>query len=172
MPRDETLQLRGFERARFFAPLWCCLYVAGLSLAVMIVAPFASILDWRGAEAGGLFGLLLSGALALALWRLQRRQLRCLVLHTQRGATSNYHEVERALAAFGWRVTHREPGSLIEARTGEGALHDGDLIAVRLREHDVIIGSIPDPSVSYSRRAAERCAAYGERLSRALRLPD
>ena len=52
--------------------------------------------------------------------------------------------------------------------TGEGALHDGDLIAVRLRDHDVIIGSIPDPSVSYSRSGAERCAAYRERISRAL----
>jgi hypothetical protein len=172
MPRDETLQLRGFDRALFFAPLWCCLYVAGLSLAVMIVAPFASVSDWRGAEAGGLFGLLLSGALALALRTLQRRQLRCLVLHTQRGAASNYHEVERVLAAFGWRVTHREPGNLIEARTGEGALHDGDLIAVRLRDHDVIVGSIPDPSISYSRSAAARCAAYRERVSRALRPSD
>jgi hypothetical protein len=172
MPRHETLQLRGFDRARFFAPLWCCLYVAGLSLAVMIVAPFASVSDWRGAEAGGLFGLVLSGGLSLALRTLQRRQLRCLVLHTQHGAARNYHEVERALAAFGWRVTYREPGNLIEARTGEGALHDGDLIAVRLREHEVIIGSIPDPSVSYSRSAAERCAAYRERISRALGRTD
>src|ERR1700756_2139827 len=96
MQQVERLHLAGLERAKYFAPVAICAYLAALCVALIITSAFLdSIRDAIAITAAGIFGLLVSGGLGAAILRVQLRELRYVLIPTQADAEKNYETVYR-----------------------------------------------------------------------------
>src|SRR5581483_4494743 len=86
----ERLQLAGLERAKYFAPVAICGYLAALCLALIVTSAFLdNIRDAIAITAAGIFGLLVSGGLGAAILRVQLRELRYVTVGTQAEPLAN-----------------------------------------------------------------------------------
>lgn len=169
MQQVERLHLAGFERAKYFAPVAICGYLAALCLALIITSAFLdSIRDAVAITAAGIFGLLVSGGLGAAILRVQLRELRYLVIPTQADADKNFEVVYRMAVDSGWQVTTKVPGRCLEARTPGSMLVEGELVAVRFRQRDVLVACITDPGVGFSLVGRRRCIQHREFVRRAV----
>jgi len=159
----ERLQLAGFERAKYFAPVAICGYLAGLCAALIVTSAFLeNMRDAIAITAAGVFGLLVSGGLGAAILRVQLRELRYTVVPTQSDALANFETVGRLAQSSGWHITAKEPGRRLIARTSGSILSEGELVAVQFRKHDVLVASICDPGVGFSLVGRRRCTQNRE----------
>jgi len=156
--RPERLQLAGLERAKYFAPVAICAYLAALCVALIITSAFLdNIRDAIAITAAGIFGLLVSGALGGAILGVQLRELRYTVLYTQADPLANFEAVVRLARSVGWHITSEVPGKSLEARTSGSILTEGEIVAVKFRQRDVLVASICDPGVGFSLVGRRRC---------------
>jgi len=165
---DEHLELDPAERARYFAPTLICAYLAGLCLALAALSPF---LRWPGAialTAVGLLGAALLGALALAVYRAQRRDLRYQRVATRADAATNFATLRQVALEAGWRLDREAPGLRLEARTPGALLMEGERVAVRFDGPEVRLSCICDPAVGFSLVGRRRCLDHLRRLRAAL----
>jgi hypothetical protein len=169
MQQVERLHLAGFERVKYFAPVAICAYLAALCAALIITSAFLeNIRDAIAITAAGIFGLLVSGGLGAAILRVQLRELRYLVIPTQADADKNFEIVYRMAQESGWQVVTKVPGRCLEARTPGSILVEGELVAVRFRQHDVLVACITDPGVGFSLVGRRRCIQHRELVRRAV----
>ena len=156
--QPERLKLVGLERAKYFAPVAICIYLAGLCVALIITSAFIeNMRDVIAITAAGIFGLLLSGSLGAAILRVQLRELSYLRVPTQSAADENFQAVSRLAQSSGWHVTSEVPGRCLEARTSGSILTEGEIMAVKFRGNDVLVASICDPGVGFSLVGRRRC---------------
>ena len=161
----ERLQLTGFERVKYFAPVAICGYLSALCVALIITSAFLeNMRDAIAITAAGIFGLLVSGGLGAAILRVQLRELRYVVVPTHADPEENFEAVGRLAQTSGWHVTANEPGRCLEARTQGSVLTEGEIVAVRFRQHDVLVASICDPGVGFSLVGRRRCTENRERV--------
>jgi hypothetical protein len=161
----ERLQLAGFERVKYFAPVAICGYLSALCVALIITSAFLEHMrDAIAITAAGIFGLLVSGGLGAAILRVQLRELRYIVVPTHADPEENFEAVGRLAQTSGWHVTANEPGRCLEARTQGTVLSEGEIVAVRFRQHDVLVASICDPGVGFSLVGRRRCTENRERV--------
>ena len=159
----ERLKLAGFERVKYFAPVAICGYLSALCVALIITSAFLeNMRDAIAITAAGLFGLLVSGALGAVILRVQLRELRYVVVPTQGDPEENFQAVGRLAETSGWHVTANEPGRCLEARTPGSVLSEGEIVAVKFRQHDVLVASICDPGVGFSLVGRRRCTQNRE----------
>jgi len=165
----ERLQLAGLERAKYFAPVAICGYLAALCLALIVTSAFLdNIRDAIAITAAGIFGLLMSGALGAAILRVQLRELHYVVVGTQAEPLANFEVVRRLAQSSGWHVTSEIPGKCLEARTSGSVLTEGEIVSVKFRQRDVLVASICDPAVGFSLVGRRRCRQYRELVRRAV----
>ena len=161
--QPERLRLAGVERAKYFAPVAVCGYLAALCLGLIVTSAFLdNIRDAIAITAAGIFGLLMSGSLGGAILRMQLRQLRYQVVPTQDDPLANFEAVRRLVQSSGWHLTANVPGKCLEARTSGSILSEGEIVAVKFHDHDVLVASICDPSVGFSLVGQRRCAQNRE----------
>jgi hypothetical protein len=161
--RPERLRLEGLERAKYFAPVAICGYLAVLCVALIITSAFLdNIRDSIAITAAGIFGLLMSGSLGAAILRMQLRELRYEVFTTQTDPLVNFEAVGRLAQSSGWHVTAKVPGKCLEARTFGSLLNEGEIVAVKFRQRDVLVASICDPAVGFSLVGRRRCTQNRE----------
>jgi hypothetical protein len=161
----ERLQLVGFERVKYFAPVAICGYLSALCVALIITSAFLdNMRDAIAITAAGIFGLLVSGGLGAVILRVQLRELRYVVVPTHADPEENFEAVGRLAQTSGWHVTANEPGRCLEARTQGSFLTEGEIVAVRFRQHDVLVASICDPGVGFSLVGRRRCTENRERV--------
>ena len=169
MQQVERLHLAGFERVKYFAPVAICAYLAALCAALIITSAFLeNIRDAIAITAAGIFGLLVSGGLGAAILRVQLRELRYVVIPTQADADKNFEVVYRMAQESGWQVATKVAGRCLEARTPGSILVEGELVAVRFRQHDVLVACITDPGVGFSLVGRRRCIQHRELVRRAV----
>jgi len=169
MQQVERLHLAGFERVKYFAPVAICAYLAALCAALIITSAFLdNIRDAIAITAAGIFGLVVSGGLGAAILRVQLRELRYLVIPTQADAEKNFEVVYRMAQESGWQVTTKVSGRCLEARTPGSILVEGELVAVRFRQRDVLVACITDPGVGFSLVGRRRCIQHRELVRRAV----
>jgi hypothetical protein len=165
----ERLQLVGLERAKYFAPVAMCVYLAALCVALIVTSAFLDrIRDAIAITAAGVFGLGLSGSLGAAILRMQLRELRYEVVPTQADPLTNFEAVARLAQSSGWQVTANVPEKSLEARTSGSILTEGEIVAVKFRERDVLVASICDPAVGFSLVGRRRCTQNREAVRRAV----
>jgi hypothetical protein len=156
--QPERLKLAGFERAKYFAPVAICAYLAGLCVALIVTSAFVeNMRDVLALTAAGIFGLLISGALGTAILTVQLRELRYVVVATRADGLANFHSVNRLAASSGWHITAEVPGRCLEARTLGSILSEGEIVSVKFRQSDVLVASICDPGVGFSLVGRRRC---------------
>jgi hypothetical protein len=156
--QPERLQLAGIERAKYFAPVAICGYLAALCLALIVTSPFlVNMHDAIAITAAGVFGLLASAGLGAIFLRSQLRELRYMVVPTLSDPIANFEAVGRLAQSSGWQVTSEEPGRRLQARTSGSILSEGEIVAVQFRQHDVLVASICDPGVGFSLVGRSRC---------------
>jgi hypothetical protein len=161
--RPERLQLAGTERAKYFAPVAICGYLAVLCVALIITSAFLdNIRDAIAITAAGIFGLFMSGSLGATIWLMQLRELRYVVVATQADPIANFEAVIRSAHSYGWQITAKVPGKSLEARTSGSILSEGEIVAVKFRQRDVLVASICDPSVGFSLVGRRRCSQNRE----------
>lgn len=149
--RPERLRLAGLERAKYFAPVAICAYLAALCLALIITSAFLdNIRDAIAITAAGIFGLVVSSALGGAILGVQLRELRYTVVHTEADPLVNFEAVARLVRTSGWHITSEIPAKSLEARTSGSILTEGEIVAVQFRQRDVLVASICDPGVGFS----------------------
>jgi hypothetical protein len=166
---NERLELRGLERARYFAPTLFCGYLACLCGALIVVSRF--VVQWQDAvavTAAGIFGLLLSVALGVLFWRAQYSDLGYLQLSTEEFSLNNFQTVRSTMIAAGWRIVQEHPPHRIEAQTVGTLLAIGERVSVVCREKDVLIASICDPAIGFSLTGRRRCEEHRNRILRAV----
>ncbi len=165
----ERLKLAGTERVKYFAPVAICAYLAGLCVALMITSAFLeNMRDAIAITAAGLFGLLASGALGAAILRMQLRELNFQVVRTQSDPAANFDAVLQLAQTSGWRLTSRVPGRCLEARTSGSILTEGEIVAVKFRDNEVLVACICDPGVGFSLVGRRRCIQNRELVRRAV----
>jgi len=156
--QPERLKLVGLERAKYFAPVAICVYLAGLCVALIITSAFVeNMRDVIAITAAGIFGLLLSGSLGAAILSVQLRELSYVRVQTRSGADENFQAVGRLAQSSGWHVTCEVPGRCLEARTSGSILTEGEIVAVKFRGSEVLVASICDPGVGFSLVGRRRC---------------
>ena len=161
--QSERLKLAGFERVKYFAPVAICGYLSALCVALIITSAFLeNMRDAIAITAAGIFGLLVSGGLGAVILRVQLRELRYVVVSTHADPEENFQVVGRLAETSGWHVTANEPGRCLEARTPGSVLSEGEIVAVRFRQHDVLVASICDPGVGFSLVGRRRCTQNRE----------
>ena len=154
----ERLKLVGLDRAKYFAPVAICAYLAGLCVALIVTSAFVENMpDVLAITAAGIFGLLVSGALGAAILRVQLKELSYVVVSTHADAITNFQAVSRLAASSGWHITAEVPGRCLEARTTGSILTEGEIVAVKFRQSDVLVASICDPGVGFSLVGRRRC---------------
>jgi len=159
----ERLKLVGLDWAKYFAPVAICVYLAGLCVALIITSAFVeNMRDVLAITAAGIFGLLISGALGAAILRVQLKELSYVVVPTQSDAIANFHAVSRLAASSGWHITGEVRGRCLEARTVGSILTEGEIVAVKFRQSDVLVASICDPGVGFSLVGRRRCSQNRE----------
>ena len=94
--------------------------------------------------------------------RVQLRELRYVVVPTHADPEENFQAVGRLAETSGWHVTANDPGRCLEARTPGSMLSEGEIVAVRFRQHDVLVASICDPGVGFSLVGRRRCTQNRE----------
>jgi hypothetical protein len=159
----DRLQLPRVERLIYFAPAMFFAYLAALCAALILTSVF--LVKVRNPEAiagAGLFGLLVTVGLGVALVRTQLKDLRYLRLPTHADAHTNYGIVLNTIRNAGWSVSRSKEDELIDARVADSLLSAGEWVAVRFRGQDVWIASICDPRVGFSLVARRRCNRYKE----------
>jgi hypothetical protein len=152
------LELPGALGVRYFAPVAFCGYLGLLCLGTVATAAFLA--DRREAAAmaaTGVFGLLLSVGLGAAILAVQLRELRYLVVPTAGLAQEHFLRVQDLAEQLGWHVTRAVAGQLLEARTPDAMLEQGEIVAVKFRAHEVLVASICDPEVGFSLLGRSRC---------------
>jgi hypothetical protein len=165
----ERLHLARLERAKYFAPVAICGYLAALCVALIITSAFLDTMrDAIAVTAAGVFGLLMSGSLGGAILRVQLRELRYLVVPTHADPLANFEVVRRLAQSSGWHVTSAIPGTCLEARTCGSILTQGEIVAVKFRQGDVLVASICDPGVGFSLVGRGRCKQHRELVRRAV----
>ena len=163
IPHVERLKLAGLERAKYFAPVAICGYLAALCIALIITSAFVeNMRDAVAITAAGIFGLLMSGALGAAFLKVQLRELRYTTVATQADALTNFHAVGALVRSSGWHISSEVPGRCLEARTSGSILTEGEIVAVQFRGNDVLVASICDPGVGFSLVGRRRCVANRE----------
>lgn len=156
--QPERLKLAGLERAKYFAPVAICGYLAALCVALIITSAFLdNMRDAIAITAAGIFGLMVSGALGAAILRVQLRELGYEVVKTQFEAPANFEAVVRLVQSSGWQITAKVAGRCIEARTTGSILSEGEIVAVKFRQNEVLVASICDPGVGFSLVGRRRC---------------
>jgi hypothetical protein len=167
--QPERLKLVGLERAKYFAPVAICVYLAGLCLALIITSAFVeNMRDVLAITAAGIFGLLVSGALGAAILRVQLRELRYVAVATNSDPMANFAAVSCLAQSSGWHVTSEVPGRCLEARTSGSILTEGELVAVKFRQGEVLVACICDPGVGFSLVGRRRCTQNREAVRRAV----
>lgn len=157
-PRPERFKLVGLERAKYFAPVAICGYLAVLCLALVVTSAFLDTVgDAVAITVTGVFGLLVSGAFGLAILRVQLTELRYTVVPTSTDALANFETVRRLACSSGWHITAQIPGECLEARTSGSFLSEGEIVAVKFRQQDVLVTSICDPGIGFSLIGRRRC---------------
>lgn len=157
----ERLQLAGLDRAKYFAPVALCGYVAALCVALIATAPFLTRLHDRLAiAAAGFFGLFLTSLLGAFVFGMQRRELRYWSCEGKSDAQDHFNAVRTLALEQGWRITRDENARQLEFRTAGSLLQQGEFIAVRFRGSEVLIACICDPSVGFSLTGRQRCLAH------------
>jgi len=165
----ERLQLAGVERAKYFAPVAICVYLAALCVALIITSAFLeNMRDAIAITAAGLFGLMVSGGLGAAILRTQLRELRYVVIRTAGSAESNFESVRAQAEQLGWQVISQEPGRLLRARTRGSILSEGEIVSVQFRQSEVLVASICDPGVGFSLVGRRRCVQNREAVRAAV----
>jgi hypothetical protein len=167
--QPERLHLAGLERAKYFAPVAICGYLAALCVALIITSAFLDTMrDAIAVTAAGIFGLLMSGSLGAAILRVQLRELHYTVVATHADPLGNFELVRRLAQSSGWHVTSETPGKCLEARTSGSILSEGEIVSVRFRGRDVLVASICDPGVGFSLVGRGRCRQHRELVRRAV----
>ncbi|HVW69877.1 MAG TPA: hypothetical protein VHB68_12940 [Steroidobacteraceae bacterium] len=165
----ERLQLAGMERAKYFAPVAICGYLAGLCVALIITSAFLdNVRDAIAITAAGIFGLMVSGGLGAAILHSQLRQLSYTVIATNGSPLANFNAVEHLARDSGWQIVAQEAGRLLRARTRGSILTEGEIVSVQFRQHDVLVASICDPAVGFSLVGRRRCVQYREQIRQAV----
>jgi hypothetical protein len=165
----EHLKLVGGDWARYFAPVAICGYIASICAALIITSTFLSNRhESLAISAAGLFGLLLSFALGAALLYMQLRELRYVAVHTEADTEARYQRILALAHDQGWRVTDKQTGQRLEARTLGSILDAGELVVVQFRPDRVLVASICDPSVGFSLVGQRRCQRNRELVRHAL----
>jgi len=161
----ERLQLSRADNARYYAPVAICVYIAALCVGLMITSAFlVHMQDVLALTFAGLFGLLLSGALGALFWYVQRRELRYWPMSTTQDAAANFDAVLQLMHAVGWQVSAQQRPARLRAHTSGALLHEGEVVEVQFREHEVLIASICDPKVGFSVIGSRRCKLNRERI--------
>lgn len=167
--RTEKLRLTGVQRAKYFAPVALCVYLAALCAAICITAIFLSNPRQAAATlAAGLFGLLLSAALGAVILAVQVNEMRYLTVTTRADATTNFETVHRLAHHLEWQITLAQAGSCLEGITPESMSQEGELISVQLRQNQVLIASICNPNVGFSLAGRRRCQRNRELIRQAV----
>ena len=165
----ERLKLAGLERAKYFAPVAVCGYLAGLCVALIITSAFVeNMKDVLAITAAGIFGLLLSGVLGAAILRVQLRELRYLAVATDFDPMASFEAVSRLAQSSGWHITAEVPGRCLEARTSGSILTEGEIVSVKFRQGEVLVACICDPGVGFSLVGRRRCTQNREAVRRAV----
>jgi len=99
---------------------------------------------------------------------VQLRELRYVVIPTQADADRNYEVVYRMALESGWQVTTKVPGRCLEARTRGSILTEGEIVAVRFRQRDVLVACVTDPGVGFSLVGRRRCIQNRDLVRRAV----
>jgi len=168
--QPERLKLVGLDRAKYFAPVAICIYLAALCVALIITSAFVeNMRDVIAITAAGIFGLLLSGSLGAAILRVQLRELRYVRVMTRSDADENFLAVSRLAQSSGWHITSEVPGRCLEARTAGSILTEGEIVAVQFRGSEVLVASICDPGVGFSLVGRRRCVQNREAVRLAVR---
>jgi hypothetical protein len=166
---NERLQLGYADRARYFAPVAFCGFIASICAALMVTSLFLPHLpDAIALTAAGGFGFTLASGLGAAFLWVQLRELRYQTVQTPSDAKVNFDRVARLTRSLGWQITSEQPGQLLTARTSDTVLHRGEIVAVRFRRQEVLIASICDPSVGYSLIGRRHCQQHRERIRHAV----
>ena len=167
--RPERLKLQGADRAKYFAPVAICAYLSALCLALIVTSAFLNnIHDAIAITAAGIFGLLASGGLGIAILRSQLGELRYTVVTTKADPMTNFEAVEHLVRDSGWHITAEVRGKSLEARTSGSILTEGEIVAVKFRDQDVLVASICDPGVGFSLVGRGRCLRNRELVRHAL----
>jgi hypothetical protein len=167
--RPERLKLVGLERAKYFAPVAICVYLAALCLALIITSAFVeNMRDVLAITAAGIFGLMVSGALGAAILRVQLRELRYVAVATSSDPSADFEAVSRLAHSSGWHITSQIPGRCLEARTSGSILSEGEIVAVKFRPGEVLVASICDPGVGFSLVGSRRCTQNREAVRQAV----
>jgi hypothetical protein len=167
--RTEKLRLTGVQRAKYFAPVALCVYLATLCAAICITAIFLNNPRQAAATlAAGLFGLLLSAALGSIMMFVQVNEMRYVTVMTRSDATSNYEVVHCLAQNLGWQITLGEAGSCLEAITPDSMSQEGEIISVKLRQNQVLVASICNPEVGFSLTGRQRCRRNRELIRQAV----
>jgi hypothetical protein len=106
----------------------------------------------------------ISGALGATILRLQLSELRYLVVSTKADPFENFEVVERLVQSSGWHITAQVPGKCLEARTSGSVLNEGEIVAVKFHQQDVLVASICDPGIGFSLIGRRRCIENRERV--------
>jgi hypothetical protein len=165
----ERLELQGADRARYFAPIAFCGYLAAICVALIVTSLFLDNLgETLGVSAAAAFGLLMSGALGAAMLFVQRRELEYLAVPTAFDPDSDFALVARLAGTQGWEITGAEPGRRLAARVTGSMLQRGEIVAVQFRPGRVLVASICDPGVGFSLVGRRRCRENRELVRRAI----
>ena len=166
---DERLQLGYADRARYFAPVAFCGFIASICVALIVTSRFlAHVPDAVALTAAGGFGFAMAAGLGAAFLWVQLRELRYLTVLTQSDAHANFYLVARLTRTLGWHITCEQPGQLLTARTSDTMLHQGEIVTVKFRRHEVLVASICDPSVGYSLVGSRHCRQHREQIKSAV----
>jgi hypothetical protein len=167
--RTEKLRLTGAQRAKYFAPVALCVYLATLCAAICITALFLNNPRQAVATlAAGLFGLLLSGALGATILFVQVNETRYQTVTTRTDAFTNFEAVHRLAQHLGWQITLAEVGGCLEAITPDSMSQEGEIVSVQLRQNQVLVASICNPNVGFSLTGRQRCHRNRELIRQAV----
>jgi hypothetical protein len=154
----ERLQLHGSDWARYFAPVALCAYLAAICIALIVTAAFLhNLREALAVSAAAAFGLLLSAALGAGVLGMQLHELRYLPVATAFDAAVNFERVLLLARELGWQLTSQQPGRRLDFRTADSMLQEGERVAVRFRDRQVLIACICDPGVGFSLVGRRRC---------------
>ena len=157
----QRMELKGAERAKYFAATIICVYLAALCAALIVTsAVFSTMQDAAAVTAAGLFGLVMSGLLGLAFFWSQRRELQYDRIVTSNDSGTNFRAVRASILAAQWRVISELPDRQLDAQTADSRFAVGERVQIRFAGSDVLVASICDPSVGFSLVGRRRCAEH------------
>jgi len=163
-----TLRLQGIDRARYFAPVVFFGFLAAMCLALVTVSAFlVTIRDAMAIAAAGLFGLLATGGVGALILRLQLRWLRYTAIPLSIAPDLALAAARRAAAEAGWTLS-RQDSRGFDALTPGTMFAEGERVSVQIRDQQLLVASICDPTVGFSLTGHQRCLQHCERLRQAV----